>query len=160
MPSLYPTIPISIALTMGGQTTRQQQKTKQTQKQSLQDIQRIGSLTMPKMSDIVTPKSIQSLSPIQTPTQEHRQIQIPKIASITLPKMDQISIQTPVITPFIDTPTPPFQPSLRVTAKPEPKKKKKKTSGKKRKTAYEKRKDPLRITFPNVKMPKFKVPKI
>ena len=90
---------------------------------------------------------------------------VPKIKSPTQPMETKIS--TPSYTPPSYTPpsytppsyTPPSSPPY-YKIRSEPKKKKKKISGKKRKTAYEKRKDPLRITFPNVKMPKFKVPKI
>ena len=164
IPNLFPTLPISALSTITGVTSTQRQEIKQTQAQTQRQAQKIADLTMPKMGNILSPKSVQTLSQpqVQIPWMEQKPVQVPKQIQFTVPKMVQIQTPAPSIPKFAvpNIPLNPFKPSPPIRVRAEPSKKKKKKSKKKRKTAYEKRKDPLRITFPNVKMPKFKVPKI
>lgn len=160
IPNLFPALPISAALSITGVTTKQQQKIKQTQDQRLKETLKLGDMTLPKIGDIQTPKSIQTPASAQATSVEQAQLQKPITTQIILPKMEPIQIpemQPPDFT-VPNIPLPPFQPKPRTTIKAKPTKKKKRKSGKKRKTAYEKRTDPLRFTFPKVKIPK--VPKI
>lgn len=162
IPNLFPE---AAAISLGlGLTQTQRQGLKQTQ-QSLLKQPQAPDLSMKALQKLMNqtiqqPRSIESQIPvsidIQTPKPIQVEIQIPRITPI------QETIQEPIppvppIVPFLELPTSPRTPKTTIKQTPTSKKRKKKQS--KRKTAKERRVDPLKLTFPNVKL-NIKVPKL
>ena len=177
IPNLFPSmVDFSLAsltksLSVSMQTGKQKQVTEQAVKQitvpkilfkeitvpqikmSQVVVPGMSQFSAPKPTQVQTPVSVQiqtpSVTQVQTPIQVS--IQIPKVTQIQVPK--QITIPIPAV-PQITMPDYTVKPLLYV---PEPEKKKKKRKVSKRRAIYERRVDPLKITFPEIKLPK--VPK-
>jgi len=159
VPSLFPTLPISALSTITGIVSTQRQEIKQTQAQTQKQAQKIADLTMPKLGNILSPKSVQAISQpqVQIPWMEQKPVQIPKQIQFTVPSMTPIQTPAPSMPKFTipNIPLTPFKPSPPIRVRAEPSKKKKTKSKKKRKTAYERRVDPLKNLLKKVKVPKY-----
>ncbi len=160
LPSLIPALSVSALLSVTAIPV-QEQLLKDVSKQVFTAPQLLKDLVSPQLGQIQPPKPIQVQPPTQAQIPDIFQVTVPKQDVFTVPKVEQITIQEPkipqpptILPPDIFTPSKPPITPIRTKKK----KKKKKPISKKRKALYEKRVDPLKITFPKIKTPK--VPKI
>jgi len=162
VPSLFPAVSISTLLSIPS-IPMQETKLKDITKQIFDVPQLQKQITTPdfELGQITTPKPIQVQISIPSLTQEIKPITIQKPEQIqfTMPRVPQMTLQEPPMPSMPDIPAPviPFSPSPPKTLIPavDEKKKKKKRKVTKRKGVYERRVDPLKITFPKVpKVPK------